>query len=93
MGLLEVMLPRVYYNIILPVEVTGVQGNQGKAHDVLYFNQSVEFFTRTKVGYRALCKAVLKCLLTINLKQSQMRELIERVCRYYLLFREDKQSI
>ncbi len=70
------MLPRVYYNIILPVEVADVQGNQGKVHDVLYFNQSVEFFTRTKIGYRTLCKAVLKSLLTISLKQSQMRELV-----------------
>jgi hypothetical protein len=43
------MLPRVYYNIILPVEVTGGQGNQGKVHDVIYFNQSVEFFIRKKL--------------------------------------------
>lgn len=45
------------------------------------------------MGFRTLCKAVLKYLLTLTLKQSQMRELIERACRYYLLFREDKQSI
>jgi hypothetical protein len=60
---------------------------------VLFFNQSLEFFTRTNTNYRALCRTVLRHLLALPLKQNQMRELLERACRFYLLFWKDhKQS-
>lgn len=53
----------------------------------------MDYFIRTNLNYRALCKATLRQLLTLELKQNQMRDLLERTCRYYVLFIKDaKQS-
>lgn len=89
--LLEVLLPRVYYNVIISLDSLGMESSQ--TEDILFYNQSMEYFVRANQNYRALCKATLKHLLTLELKQNQMRELIERACRYYVLFIKDtKQS-
>lgn len=52
----------------------------------------MEYFIRTNLNYRALCKATLKQLLTLELKQNQMRDLLERACRYYVLFIKDAKQ-
>ena len=89
--LLEVLLPRVYYNVIISQDSLGLESSQ--TEDVLFYNQSMEYFIRTNINYRALCKATLKHLLSLDLKQNQMRDLLERACRYYVIFIKDaKQS-
>jgi hypothetical protein len=74
LNLLEIIIPRVYYNIIITLDSLGVDSNE--TEDVLFYNQSLEYFTRTNANYRALCRAVLKQLLSLPLKQNQMRELL-----------------
>lgn len=39
--------------------------------------------------YRSLVRTVLRVVLGLDLRQSQTRELVDRACRYYLLFYKD----
>lgn len=74
LNLLEVIIPRAYYNIILTLDSLGVDSSE--TEDVLFYNQSLEYFTRANANYRALCRAIFKQLISLPLKQNQMRDLL-----------------
>lgn len=89
LSLLALLLPRSHFNIVLPPDVLGREGSQQT--DVLFCNDSLLHLARTRVQYRLLAKAVLKSLLALPLSLPQHRELLDRACRYYLLFWEDRR--
>ena len=52
----------------------------------------MESFTRLNTQYKGLCKYLMKKLVEMDLKANQMRQLMEKACRYYLLFHKDKNE-
>lgn len=52
----------------------------------------MESFTRLNTQYKGLCKYLMKKLVEMDLKANQMRQLMEKACRYYLLFHKDKKQ-
>ena len=80
-------MPRVYYNIILPPEK-----EHQPSKEVLFYDHSFEYFIRTKAHYQLLCKHLMQTLIDVpTLSQQQSRDLLERCCRYYLLFWREKK--
>ena len=61
--------------------------------DELFINESLEFFTRTRLNYRGLCRLLLFGVIHLELKPNQMRQLMDLACRYYLLFWSDGKQI
>ena len=85
--ILELALPRVYYNIILPSE-----NKEESAKEVLFYDHSLEYFIRTRSHYQLLCRHLIQTLLKVSdLSQQQSRDLLDKTARYYLLFWREKK--
>ena len=57
---------------------------------MLYSNQILEHLTHTKPHFMVLAKNMMKSLLSMELEQSQIRELVLLSFKFYYLFHHDK---
>lgn len=87
---LQLALPRIHFNIILPSDL--FESKKQDSRDMLFCNISLEYFAKSSNNYRGICRLVLSHLITMDLKAAQMRQLIDIACRYYLLFWSDSRQ-
>jgi hypothetical protein len=59
--------------------------------ECLYKNASLEYFMRSRSHYGIVMKILLKAILTIELKPTQQKLLLDIVFRYFYAFHHDKK--
>ncbi len=93
LSFLNVALPKVAFNILLPKEMLPPELKQShETFECLYKNRSLEFFMRSKPAYGNLMRVLLRGVIGMNMKPPQLRLLMEISFRYFYAFHYDKKQ-
>lgn len=84
-------LPKMLFNIILPVDVLPPGYRDNRSMEILYRATDLEFFMKNSQNYTTLIKILVKIMIRLELTQAQQRTMMEIVFRYFYCYHHDKK--